>query len=372
MTPRNINLSPQTLADPLRQQEDLKHYTAHICWNYEVETANNNSETRHDDIYILMTSPLSFNITSNYEKNSAGEFLDKISGASQALTGKGLANLFLQSNVWSGSSINGISISGFVYGDKGIETLCVLSRTVLPSFTDNKTLQNAATGVLKLADKAIAGVISSSLTFANIFKDSKPNRRYYSDRSFTTAVGNALSEYSSGKITVNEDPKSGEVTTNSSFFETNGAGIASEFKTVTTPLGYNPLSKKTPITVKIGNYFETNLLLVNYISFTFSQEVGLSGRPLYAKVKIDLSFCRPVSYGEFYSMFLNLEQSKISIQAALKTLENRNRIRKAIEEIDALNKSFLSSLKAHSSAIRDKIASSYKVNGKTYTKPPFD
>ena len=368
MTPRNINLSPQTLADPLRQQEDLKHYTAHIGWDYEVE-ANKSSDTKHDDIYILMTSPLSFKITSNYEKNSAGEFLDKISGASQALTGKGLANLFLQSNVWSGSSINGISIDGFVYGDKGIETLCVLSRTVLPSFTDNKTLTNAATGVLKLADKAIAGVISSSLTFANIFKDSKPNSGGDSDPSFTTAVGNTLSGYSSGKITVKEDQKSGEVTTTSSFFETTGAGIAEEFKTVTTPLGYNPLSKKTPITVKIGNYFETNLLLVNNISFTFSQEVGLSGKPLYAKVKIDLSFCRPVSCSEFYSMFL---KSKNPIQAALETLEKRNRIRKAIKKLDALNKDFVSSFKAKSSAIRDKIASSYKVNGKTYTKPSFD
>lgn len=371
MTPRNINLSPQTLADPLRQQEDLKHYTAHIGWNYEVETANK-SETKHDDIYILMTSPLSFKITSNYEKNSTGEFLDKISGASQVLTGKGLANLFLQSNVWSGSSISGISIDGFVYGDKGIETLCVLSRTVLPSFTDNKTLQNTATGVLKLADKAIAGVISSSLTFANLFKDSKPNSGDDSDRSFTTAVGNTLSEYSFGKITVNKDPKSGEVTTNSSFFEKTGAGIASEFKTVTTPLGYNPLSKKTPITVRIGNYFETNLLLVNNISFTFSQEVGLSGMPLYAKVKIDLSFCRPVGCGEFYSMFLNFEKFKSFVQAVLKTLEDRNRTLEAIEGIDALIKSFLRPLKVQSSAIRDKIASSYEVNGKTYTKPSFD
>lgn len=369
MTPRNINLSPQTLADPLRQQEDLKHYTAHIGWNYEVEPGNKG--TNHDDIYILMTSPLSFKITSNYEKNSAGEFLDKISGASQALTGKGLANLFLQSNVWSGSSINGISIDGFVYGDKGIETLCVLSRTVLPSFTDNNALKNAATGVLKLADKAIAGVISSSLTFANLFKDSKPNSGDDSGSSFTTAVGNTLSEYSFGKITVNKDPKSGEVTTNSSFFEKTGAEIASEFKTVTTPLGYNPLSKKTPITVKIGNYFETNLLLVNNISFTFSQEVGLSGRPLYAKVKIDLSFCRPVSCGEFYSMFLNFGQFKNHIQEALKTSENRNRTLEAIEGIDAL-KSFVRSLKVQSSAISDKIARSYEVNGKTYTKPSFD
>ena len=120
-------------------------------------------------------------------------------------------------------------------------------------------------------------------------------------------------------------------------------------------MGYNPLLKKTPITVKIGGYFETKLLLVNDISFTFSQEVGLTGKPLYAKVKIDLSFCRPVSYREVYSMF--------SIK-----LNSESEASEAIKEMDSAlnNKNFFSSLKVQLSAISDKIASSYKVNGKTY------